>query len=219
MDVSKEWVYQRWPRKSNATADLDLMGVRVPLVTGTQMHDVAGSLTYYFNSAGQVQKLAFKGRAGDPRAVIGLATGPYGLQPAPAPPGEQLWQLRRGPDVLSQLRVESAPVVWESAPHDVFAIDLVLQRPQGARPINELDEAVAEMLQQQQQQLQQKLAAIPPPAPPPPPAAAPASASAAPDAAKAAEPAASQSTWETWFPRSRLSKEQTEQFYETLRGW
>ena len=29
LDISKEWVYQRWPRKSTALSELDLYGVRV----------------------------------------------------------------------------------------------------------------------------------------------------------------------------------------------
>jgi len=44
-DVTKEWVYGRWPRKSTALAHADLFGVRVPLVTGTNIDDVAGALT------------------------------------------------------------------------------------------------------------------------------------------------------------------------------
>ena len=58
-DVTKEWVYNNWPRKSTGLADPELYGVRVPLVTGTGYGDLAGSLTYQFNPQGQVQHISF----------------------------------------------------------------------------------------------------------------------------------------------------------------
>src|SRR5690606_11819068 len=74
MDITQDWVYQRWARKSVGLGDPDLFGIRVPLVTGTKMHDLAGSLTYYFNRAGQVDRLSFRGRTGDTRQLVDLIT-------------------------------------------------------------------------------------------------------------------------------------------------
>ena len=69
-DVSPAWVLQRWPRVSTDLAVLQLHGYRVPLVTGTNQNDVAGSLTYYFNPSQQVQQITLRGTTGDPRAII-----------------------------------------------------------------------------------------------------------------------------------------------------
>ncbi|MGA2798616.1 MAG: DUF6690 family protein, partial [Thermoguttaceae bacterium] len=77
-DVSPAWVLQRWPRVSTDLALLQLHGYRVPLVTGTKANDVAGSLTYYFNPAQQVQQITLRGTTGDPRAIINFMNTRYG---------------------------------------------------------------------------------------------------------------------------------------------
>jgi hypothetical protein len=136
MDVTKEWVYQRWPRKSTALSDLDLFGVRVPLVTGAQLHDLAGSLTYYFGVDGRVQRISFRGRTGDTTQVVALATQRYGLTPQPTlAAGEQLFEVRREADVISRLSTRPAPVLWASSPHDSFNVELDLQDPATGRPL------------------------------------------------------------------------------------
>ncbi len=135
-DVSKEWVYQRWPRKSTALAELDLYGVRVPLVTGTQLHDIAGSLTYVFGTDGRVRRISFRGQTGDTTQLATLVHQRFGLVAIPtAVAGEQLFQFRREGDVLSELRTRPAPVLWASLPHESFTVELELQDPATARPL------------------------------------------------------------------------------------
>jgi hypothetical protein len=135
-DVSREWVYQRWARKSTALSELGLYGIRVPLVTGTQLHDLAGSLTYYFNDAGRVERLSFHGRTGDTTQLLMLITQRFGLARQTTPvAGEQLLQLRRGDEVISELRTHPAPVLWANAPHESFVVELVLQHPDAATPL------------------------------------------------------------------------------------
>lgn len=135
-DVTKEWVYERWARKSTALADLGLYGVRVPLVTGTQIHDLAGSLTYFFDGSGRVQRISFKGQTGDTTRIVMLVTQNYGLQPqVSAIAGQQLFQIKRGTDVFSELTTQPASVLWSSSPHDSFAVELDLQRPDATTPL------------------------------------------------------------------------------------
>jgi hypothetical protein len=196
MDVTKEWVYQRWPRKSAALASLDMFGVRVPLVTGTQVYDLAGSLTYYFGPDGRVQRISFRGRTGDTTQIVALMANRYGLQPqAAAVAGEQLFQTRRGSDVISSLHTRPSPVLWSSSPHDSFTVELDLQDPTTGRPL-EFDQ----------------------PAVPPPPASTTAAAppsggeAGAPGGEATAETAASEKSaepaWKAFFPRRRLGAEQ-----------
>lgn len=135
-DLTKEQVYQRWARKSTALAELGLFGVRVPLVTGTQLHDLAGSLTYFFDQAGKLRKISFQGNTGDTTQLVMLVVHRFGLQPqASAIAGEQLFQVKQGTEVYSQLRTRPSAVLWSSSPHESFTVDLQLQAPGTTTPL------------------------------------------------------------------------------------
>jgi hypothetical protein len=201
MDVSKEWVYQRWPRKSTALAELDLFGVRVPLVSGTQLYDIAGSLTYFFGADGRVKRISFRGRTGDTTQLAGLVHQRFGLVAQPTPiAGEQLLQVRRDEEVLSELRTRPAPVLWASSPHDSFTVELELQDPAAARPLKApaIDSGGR--------------AGEVPAAAKPQAAAAPANVTAAAPVEKAAPAAEAAKAeplgWKAFFPRSRLPSPQ-----------
>ena len=134
LDITAPWVYTRWSRKTTALADLSLYGVRVPLVTGTEVDDLAGSLTYYFNPAGQVQRISFRGRTGDTRKLVALVVSRFGfrLQP-PVFPGEQLYQVKWNGKPISELRIRPASVLWANTPHSSFEVQLELERPGSGR--------------------------------------------------------------------------------------
>jgi hypothetical protein len=132
-DITKEWVYQNWSRKSTGPTDVGLFAVRVAAVTGTHLSAIAGSLTYFFNPYGQLEHISFRGRTGDPTHLVSFLTRTYGFQPAPAPVGEQLLQVKRGERVQSELRTRSESVVSASSPHTSFAVELELARPGSVR--------------------------------------------------------------------------------------
>lgn len=134
-DVTKEWVYRNWARKSTGLADPELFGVRVPFVTGTGMSDLAGSLTYYFNSQGQVQHISFVGRTADPSQLVQFITSTYKLQRVEAPAGEQLYQTKRSGLVQSELRTQPDGVLWTTSPHDSVLVVLELERPGSNRTL------------------------------------------------------------------------------------
>jgi len=135
-DINKQWVYRHWARKSTALAELRLYGIRVPLVSGTQLYDLAGSLTYYFNSNGVVERISFNGNTGDTTGLVMLLANRYGLVRQTTPiAGEQLFQIRRGAQVFSELRTRPAPVLWANSPHDSFTVELELQRPGSTTPL------------------------------------------------------------------------------------
>jgi hypothetical protein len=194
LDVTKDWVYARWPRKSTALAELDLYGVRVPLVTGAQLTDVAGSLTYYFGPEGRVRLISFRGRTGDTTQLVQLVTQRFGLQQqATLVAGEQLFQTRDGEKIFSSLRTRPAPVLWASSPHDSFSVELDLQDPATARP------------------LAQNLPPLPALATPPPAAQAATNANAPAAAAESkdgAEKSPVPSGWKAFFPRRRVPSDQ-----------
>jgi hypothetical protein len=134
MDVTKEWVFARWPRKSTAVAHADWFGIRVPLVTGTNINDLAGSLTYYFDASGLVQHITFRGRTGDTKRLVALVTRYFRLEhQSPEVAGEQLYQVRWNGRVQSELRTRPAPVLWSSSPHTSFKVEMELARPGSGR--------------------------------------------------------------------------------------
>lgn len=134
MDVSKEWVYSRWARKSTGLAEPELFGIRVPLVSGTRMTDVAGSLTYYFDVQGQVQKIRLVGKTADTSELVNLLGSRYGLQPAtPMFAGEQVFRVDNQGSVESELITRPDSVLWATSPHNSFSVELELNRPGSGR--------------------------------------------------------------------------------------
>jgi hypothetical protein len=210
-DVTKDWVYQRWDRKTTALADLDLFGVRVPLVSGTQVHDIAGSLTYFFGADGRVKRISFRGRTGDTTQLAMLLHQRFGLQAVPSMiAGQQVLQVRQGDDVISELRTQTAPILWSNTPHESFSVEFELQDPAVAKPLKPQIASVST----------------------PPPAAAPGAPAAKPGEAAASTPnnaqaAEAQKTaqaekkkkdeppaepgWKALFPRSRATEGQLHQ--------
>lgn len=130
MDITREWVYQRWARKTTGLTDPEMFGVRVPLVTGTKLTDLAGSLSYYFNRQGQVQRISFRGWTGDATQLVNFLTSQYGFKRGQSPfPGEQLYQITWNNRVQSQLRTRPDTVLWATSPHNSVLVELELERP------------------------------------------------------------------------------------------
>ncbi len=136
-DITKEWVYGRWSRKSTGLAEPELFGVRVPLVSGTRMTDVAGSLTYYFNPQGAVEKIALTGKTADTTELVNLVVRQYGFEPqVPLVAGEQLYQVRNHDRIESELRTWPEPILWTTSPHTSFSVELELNRPGSRRTVS-----------------------------------------------------------------------------------
>ncbi len=131
-DVTVDWVMQRWPRVSTGLPHLQLHGYRVPLVTGTAIGDVAGSLTYYFNARQQVQRITLRGTTGDPRVLIGLVTGRYHFaRRLTNDPGVALYEtVDSNNRPAGVLKIRSASVIKSNRPYMRFEVDLVIDRPE-----------------------------------------------------------------------------------------
>ena len=129
-DVTTAWVLSRWPRVNTRLSNLSTHGYRVALVTGTLPHDLAGSLTYYFNDAQKVQRITFIGTTGDTRPLVNLVTSKFGLvRQQDEGPGVHLYQFRSGKKISSELRIKSARTVSLAEPNTRFEVALVLERP------------------------------------------------------------------------------------------
>ena len=127
-DITPQWIVARWPRVSTDLANLDFEGLRVPLVSGTRIDDLAGSLTYYFDKYQRVQRITFRGSTGDERKLVNHMAQKFGLRPEPTL-GRGLYLVKWNGEPKSAMRVQHASVARGNAPHNQLEIELELNRP------------------------------------------------------------------------------------------
>ncbi len=82
-DITPDWVLQNWSRVSTEIWKNDLAGMRVPLISGTSIYDLAGSLTYYFDEQQTLEAISFQGTTGDATFIKSLVAQ-LGLTPRPS---------------------------------------------------------------------------------------------------------------------------------------
>jgi len=109
-DIHPDWIVTRWPRVATVTGELDWAGMRVPLITGYNVGDLAGSLTYYFDHQQRLRRIAIEGYTADERPLAAVAMQSFGLQPEPSL-GAGLYTYRWNRQAISVLAVQYAPVV------------------------------------------------------------------------------------------------------------
>lgn len=127
-DISPEWVTQRFSRVTTVLADLKLEGLRVPIVTGTQVDDLAGTLTYYFDGAGKLQRVTMHGFTGDPNRLVGAMTRHYGMAREPSLEAGVYTKRWNGLPVHF-LRLSHASVIYSDALHQKYTVFLELNQP------------------------------------------------------------------------------------------
>jgi len=127
-DISPQWVTERFSRVTTVLAELQLDGLRVPMVTGTGPDDLAGSISYYFDQTSRLQRVMLHGFTGDPNSVVETMTQHYGLQREPALEAGVYARRWNGMPVHF-LRITRAPVVYSDAVHHKFTVFLELNQP------------------------------------------------------------------------------------------
>ena len=127
-DISPEWVLNRFARVSTVLADLQLEGMRVPIVTGTQADDLAGTMTYYFDQSHQLQRITIHGFTGKTDKLANVMTEYYGLAPAPTLEAGVFTRRWNGKP-FHFLRITHAPVVYSNAVHQKYTVFLELNQP------------------------------------------------------------------------------------------
>jgi hypothetical protein len=127
-DISPRWILDNWPHVATTRADDELDGLRVPLITGTRPHDVAGSLTYYFDKQHVVQRIALDGIVGDERHLVSVVTRLFQLQPEPQVDARVFVSKWNG-RATSALWIHRLPVVSADSPYQKFEFALELNRP------------------------------------------------------------------------------------------
>lgn len=127
-DISPDWVTSRFSRVTTVLADTQLEGLRVPIVTGIGPADLAGSITYYFDSSGKLQRVMLHAFTGDASRVIATMTQFYGLQPEPSLDAG-VYTRRWNATPVHFLRLTRAPIVYSDALHHKLTVYLELNQP------------------------------------------------------------------------------------------
>lgn len=127
-DISPDWVTRRFNRVTTVLAETELEGLRVPLVTGITPTDLAGTLTYYFDHAGELQRVMLHGFTGDASRIVETMTRFYGLAAEPTLDAGVYTRRWNGRPVHF-LRLTRAPVVHRDALHHKFTVFLELNQP------------------------------------------------------------------------------------------
>ncbi|MCA9149171.1 MAG: hypothetical protein KDA92_07735 [Planctomycetales bacterium] len=127
-DVSPNWVIQNWPRVTTQVSDVDYRGMRVPLVTGTDPDDVAGSLTYFFNAQGIAERITFVGTTGDFEPTGMYLQQLFGMQRY-ATTGPGIFLAFAGNQPASIMYVEDPGVQSDTHPRNRYRIEIELNAP------------------------------------------------------------------------------------------
>jgi hypothetical protein len=127
-DIKPGWLPQRFARVSTVLSNVQLDGLRVPLVTGTQPTDLAGSLTYYFDASQSLQRINLSGLTGDPTNLANLMVQYYQLQPEQCL-GGQLLTARWNNRITSVVLITPAPIIYAGADHSKYIVFMELNQP------------------------------------------------------------------------------------------
>jgi hypothetical protein len=127
-DVTPAWVRSIWSRVTPQRLETGWYALRVPLVTGTEPADVAGSLTYYFNRQDFVERITLTGLTDDPELLSSLVQQYYALRPY-AVTGRGLWLSFYQDVPIGMLRIEDAALLRPGQPQSRYRIELELNLP------------------------------------------------------------------------------------------
>jgi hypothetical protein len=127
-DITPDWVTSRFSRVTTVLAETELEGLRVPVVTGIGPGDLAGSITYYFDYSGKLQRVMLHAFTGDVSRVVETMTQHYGLQAEPTLDAGVYTRRWNGRPVHF-VRLTRAPVVYSDALHHKFTVYVELNQP------------------------------------------------------------------------------------------
>ena len=127
-DIGPDWVIDRFSRVSTVLADMNLKGLRVPIVTGIKADDIAGTMTFYFDRSDRLQRLTLHGFTGNTKRFSETMVANYGLKKEPALEAGAYTKRWNGHPVHF-MRLTHAPVVYSDAVHQKYTVFLELNQP------------------------------------------------------------------------------------------
>lgn len=135
-NITAESVVNHWPRVTTSLANMELSGLRVPLVTGTNLNDVHGSLSYYFDQQHILQRITFQGSTGDPAKIVGIVTQYHGFQTAKSLTAG-LYLKRWNGKPTGVLSITHAPLVQANDRNSRYSVTLEINRTNGKYRLSE----------------------------------------------------------------------------------
>ncbi len=127
-DVSPNWVMQRFPQVTTVLSEVQLDGLRVPLITGTSPTDMAGTLSYFFDRYQRVQRIQVHSVTGDPSRFLAELQHAYQFQQQPSL-GGSLYVRKWNNQPSSLVYLTPAPVIKADAPFARFNVFIELNQP------------------------------------------------------------------------------------------
>lgn len=127
-DRTPSWVTQNWARVTTILADVELEGFRVPLVTGTELTDFAGSITYYFDKQHALQRIVLDGTCGETTLIEKFVAEDLKLKKRPTL-GAGLYTYSWNGTAKSVVKCSYAPVVESSSPFNRFSVYMEINHP------------------------------------------------------------------------------------------
>jgi hypothetical protein len=113
-----------------------LTGMRVALVSGPRPADIQGSLTYYFDSARQLQRITFRGWTGEPAELVQFLTTNQGLTKRSSQSAGFYKKTRWG-NLQSFLRLDYPPVLLRDSSNEQLMVLLEINNPSGSLSVSQ----------------------------------------------------------------------------------
>jgi hypothetical protein len=135
-EISKNWIKSRWQRVSTSPGSDGLHGLRVALVTGTNSWDLHGSLTYFFDQNQQVQRITFRGWAGDASQLIKLLTEKFDFKTQPTQ-WAGFYRSKNWGRPVGGLLMKDPAVIYSQNPVQQVALILEINNPRGKFSLSE----------------------------------------------------------------------------------
>jgi hypothetical protein len=126
-DITPDWVMGRFPRVSTVLSELQLDGLRAPLITGSTPGDLAGTITYYFDRYKQLKRVNIHASVGDPTALVAQLQNGYQMIQEPSL-GGNLYVIKWNGKPASLLHLAPASVLYNDLPYGRFNIFLELNQ-------------------------------------------------------------------------------------------
>lgn len=126
-DITPEWVLSRFPRVSTLLSEMNLDGLRTPLITGSSPGDMAGTLTYYFDRYKRLKRVSIHATLGDPTRYLIELQKAYQMSQEPSL-GGSLYVIKWNGTPTSVLHISPASVIYSDLSYGRYNLFLELNQ-------------------------------------------------------------------------------------------